>query len=180
MAAKMMGKVASRICKYSGGPKFCGNHSMSHCFRDKCALRRNSRSRWQESNFWQKSFEIPHFKKQDGVSLSVMKSFYISLIIIGPRGLAYEAKFFCRNLCISHHFQDTCIFCILHKNSRWPPKWRESNFWETLPVDPAVTMRVKNFVEIVPSHTISKINAFYVLPFCIGSLRKVNHFQIFT
>ena len=66
MAAKMMGrrflrKVASRICKYSGGPKFCGNNSMSHCFRDKCALCRNSRSTWQESNFWQKSWENASF-----------------------------------------------------------------------------------------------------------------------
>ena len=28
-------------------------------------------------------------------------------------------------------------FYILHRNSRWPKKWRKNDFWENLPVDSA-------------------------------------------
>ena len=43
MAAKVAGKqflqkVANRLCRYPGGPKFCRNHSISHRFQDKCAF----------------------------------------------------------------------------------------------------------------------------------------------
>ena len=34
------------------------------------------------------------------------------------------------------------------------------HFWEKTPVDSADTLRVKNFVEIDPSCTVSEINAF--------------------
>ena len=37
-------------------------------------------------------------------------------------------------------------------------KWRENNFWENSPLDSADTLRVKNFVEIALSSTVSKIN----------------------
>ena len=37
-------------------------------------------------------------------------------------------------------------------------KWRESNFCEMSPVDPADTLRVKNFVKITPSGTVSELN----------------------
>ena len=43
-------------------------------------------------------------------------------------------------------------FCILHRNSRWLVKWRESDFCEKLPVNSAYTLRVKNFVKITISH----------------------------
>ena len=39
-------------------------------------------------------------------------------------------------------------FCILHRNSRWPPKCGKRYFWGNSPVDPADTLRVKTFVEV--------------------------------
>ena len=45
-------------------------------------------------------------------------------------------------------------------NSRWLSKWQRNDFWEKSPVDSADTLRVKNFVEIAPSHTVSEINTF--------------------
>ena len=50
-------------------------------------------------------------------------------------------------------------FCVLHRNLRWPPKWREGDFWGKLPVDSAYTPWVETFVEIALSHTISETNA---------------------
>ena len=37
---------------------------------------------------------------------------------------------------------------------------RKTIFWEKLPVDSADTMRVKNFVEIAQSRSVSEINKF--------------------
>ena len=39
-------------------------------------------------------------------------------------------------------------------------KWRENDFWQNIADDSVYTLRVKNFVEIALSHTISKINLF--------------------
>ena len=39
-------------------------------------------------------------------------------------------------------------------------KWRENDFWEKSPVDSADNLRVKNFMEISLSRSISKINRF--------------------
>ena len=56
------------------------------------------------------------------------------------------------------------FFGVLHRNSRWPPKsGGENNFCKKSPVDSADTMRVKNFVEIAPSCSISEINVFLCL-----------------
>ena len=43
-----------------GRKNFCRNHSMSHCFRDKCVFAfyaeiQDGRQKWWESNFWEKS-----------------------------------------------------------------------------------------------------------------------------
>ena len=52
-------------------------------------------------------------------------------------------------------------FCALCRNSRWLPKVSEKNFFfKTSPVDSAYTLWVKNFVEIAPSCTVSKISVF--------------------
>ena len=37
----------------------------------------------------------------------------------------------------------------------------ENDFWEKSPVDSADTLRVKNFVEITLSRSVSKINTFF-------------------
>ena len=52
-------------------------------------------------------------------------------------------------------------FCVFCRNSRWPPKRREHNFWEKSPVVSVDTLRVKNFDKIILSRTVSEINAFY-------------------
>ena len=33
---------------------------------------------------------------------------------------------FRQNYSISHRFRDKCILCILHRNTRWPPRWQEN------------------------------------------------------
>ena len=52
------------------------------------------------------------------------------------------------------------VFEFLCRNPRWPPKVAENDCWEKSPVDPADTLRVKNFVEIALAHSVSKINMF--------------------
>ena len=42
-------------------------------------------------------------------------------------------------------------------------KWWKNDFWEKLPVDSTDILRVKNFIELTISHTISQINQFFVL-----------------
>ena len=52
-------------------------------------------------------------------------------------------------------------FCILHRNSTWPPKMVGKCFFfflEKWPVDCAHTLWVKNFIEISLSRTLSEIN----------------------
>ena len=61
---------------------------------------------------------------------------------------------FRQNGSISHPFRDKCVFVFYAEIPRW---WRESNFWEMLPVDTTDNLWVKTFVEIVPSLTISEI-----------------------
>ena len=39
-------------------------------------------------------------------------------------------------------------------------KWQENNFWEKSPIDSTNTLKVKHFVEITLSHTVSEINVF--------------------
>ena len=51
--------------------------------------------------------------------------------------------------------------CILRRNSRWPQKWRENDFWGNSQLDSAYILQVKNFIEIAQSLTIIKINAFF-------------------
>ena len=49
-------------------------------------------------------------------------------------------------------------FCILHRNSRWPPKkWQERDFCKMSPVHSADTLRGQNFIEIALSGTVSSI-----------------------
>ena len=65
MAAKMvgklfLGKVASRLCRYSAGKKIRQNHPISHHFWDKCvfvfyAEIQDGCQRWQENDFWEMS-----------------------------------------------------------------------------------------------------------------------------
>ena len=70
---------------------------------------------------------------------------------------------FRRNRSISFRFQDKRFFFVLRRNSRWPPKVVGKRFGEKSPVHSADTPRVKNFVEIALSRSVSKIISFCIL-----------------
>ena len=67
---------------------------------------------------------------------------------------------FCRNRSIWLRFRDKHVFAFYAEIQDGCQKWRENNFWEKSPVDSADTLRVKNFVEIALSHSVSEINVF--------------------
>ena len=67
---------------------------------------------------------------------------------------------FCRNRSISLHFQNKRVFVLNGEIQDGRHKWQENDFCEKLLVDSADTLRVKNFVEIALSHSVSDINAF--------------------
>ena len=46
-------------------------------------------------------------------------------------------------------FLSIFFFCVLRRNSRWPPKLRENDFCKKSSVDSGNTLWVKNFVKIV-------------------------------
>ena len=52
------------------------------------------------------------------------------------------------------------LFLHFMQKLRWLPRMVGKLFWEKSAVDSADIPRVKNFIEIALSHTISKINAF--------------------
>ena len=47
-------------------------------------------------------------------------------------------------------------FCFFCRNSRWPQKWRENNFWEKSVDDSTGTLGGQNAL----SRTVSEVNAF--------------------
>ena len=64
---------------------------------------------------------------------------------------------FCQNRSISHCFQDKCAFAFYAEIQDGRQKRQENDFCKKLPVYSAVTLWVKNFIEIILSHTISEI-----------------------
>ena len=84
-------------------------------------------------------------------------------------------------------------FCILRRNSRWPPKTAGNRFLGKVASKTHDSLRVKNFVKITLSRTISEILKIFIFSimkivvfslslisrlFCIGSLPKVNDIYI--
>ena len=67
------------------------------------------------------------------------------------------------NLVCSFFLFISFFFCVLCRNSKWHQKWRENDFWEKSPVDSTDILRVKNFVEIALSRSVSEINLFLCL-----------------
>ena len=67
---------------------------------------------------------------------------------------------FRRNCSISLRFQDKLVFAFNAEIQDGRQEWRENDFCEKSPVDSANTLRVKSFVEIALSHTVSEINVF--------------------
>ena len=59
MGKQFLRKIASRLCKYPAGQKFCRNRSISLRFRDKCVFAfkaeiQDGRQKWRENDFWEK------------------------------------------------------------------------------------------------------------------------------
>ena len=69
-------------------------------------------------------------------------------------------KEFRRNRSISLRFRDKCFFAFYAETQDGWQKCRKNNFRKKSPVDSADTLRIKNFVEIALSHSVSEINAF--------------------
>ena len=65
-----------------------------------------------------------------------------------------------RNRSISLHFQDKRIFVFNTEIQDGCQKWLENDFWEKSSIDSANTLRVKNFIEIALSRSVSEINVF--------------------
>ena len=69
---------------------------------------------------------------------------------------------FRRNRSISLRFRDKCIFVFNTEIQDGRQKWRGKGFFfcEIMPLDSTDTLRVKNFVEIALSRSVSEINTF--------------------
>ena len=61
---------------------------------------------------------------------------------------------------LSLRFRDKPGFAFYAEIQDGRQKWRENDFWGKSPVDSGDTLRVKNFVKIALSRSISEINAF--------------------
>ena len=64
---------------------------------------------------------------------------------------------------ISLHFRDKRIFAFNAEIQDVRQKWWKNEFWKKSPVDSAVTLCIKHFVEIALSLSVSEINAFLCL-----------------
>ena len=180
---RFLEKVASRLCRYPAGQKFRQNRSILLCFRDKCLFAfyaQIQHEKWRENDFWEKS-------PVDSADTLRIKLFL--------------------EIALSHSFSEINTFCVLRRNSRWPPKvvgkqflkkvasrlwrypagqkfcrnrsillrfqykhffscfaqiqdgcqkWRENDLGEKSSVDSAGTLRVKNFIEITLSCSVSE------------------------
>ena len=61
---------------------------------------------------------------------------------------------------ILHHSRDKCVFAFYAEIQDGCQKWWEKDFCEMSPLHSADTLRVKTFIEITLSRTVSKINEF--------------------
>ena len=66
--------------------------------------------------------------------------------------------------CISHCFQDKCVFAFYAEIQYGRQKWRENHFWQKVADKFTHTPWVKNVVEIALSPTICEINGFLHFP----------------
>ena len=73
------------------------------------------------------------------------------------RKTIFVGQKFRRNRSILLRFQDKRVF-VFNAEIQDDCRWQENNFWEKSPVDCADTLRVKNFVKIALSHSISEIS----------------------
>ena len=97
---------------------------------------RNGHQKWGENDFWEKS-------PVDSADNLRVKNFV--------------------QIALSSSISKINGFCVLRRNSRWPPKVAGKQFLRKTPVDSADTLRIKNFVEIALSCSVSEINTISVL-----------------
>ena len=72
-----------------------------------------------------------------------------------------------RNRSVSLRFRDKRVFAFNAEIQDGCQKWMENNFCEKSPVNSENTLRIKNFIEIALSHTISEINVFLCFQHCV-------------
>ena len=163
------------------GQKFCQNRSILLRFRDKHVFVFNTeiqegRQKWRENEFLEMSpidCRYPACQKSLYLAVSYINRFLRltqkfkmaskSNRKIASRLCRYPAgKKFHQNCSISLRFQDKHVFVFNVEIQDGCQKWQENDFWEKLAIDSAATLRVKNFVEIALSRSISEISGFYV------------------
>ena len=70
-------------------------------------------------------------------------------------------------------------FCVLRRNSQCGhKKWWENHFWQKVSDNSTHTLRVKNFVEINLSRTVSEINTFFHFHHCKIQKIAITHLAI--
>ena len=113
-------------------------------------------SRWW-TKFWKFNFFsqalylrslVPKGSKQCSKSLYLLRVFEINDIFNFHQNPRWQPK---------SRSQDKCIFNAEIQDGH--QKWPQSDFCEMSPVHSADTLRVKNFIKIAQSHTVSRINA---------------------
>ena len=146
-------KVAGQLPGYPGGQIIYRNLSILHHFRDKCIFAfyveiQDDRQIWRETIFLEKwpvdavntlgvkifakialpctvfsinAFFVFYAKIQDSCKKWWENHFWEKSPDDSTDTLG--VKKFCRNHSILHLFLDKCIFAILCRNSRWPPKF---------------------------------------------------------
>ena len=139
MAGKQfLGTIASSLCNYPGGQKFCRNCSLSHCLRDKCIFAFYAEiqagcQKWCENDFWGK---LPH-DSEDTLGTKILTN----LLYLTP-------------------FARYMHFCVLGRNSRWPPKIAGKRFLGKVASSLCLYPGGQKFVEIAlscPDSVIFKI-----------------------
>ena len=93
------------FCRYPVGQKFRQNSSISHRFREKCVLRFMQKFEMAAKNGGKTIFGETHQKTADALRI---KNFV--------------------KIALSHTVSEKNVFCVLCRNSRWPPKMTGKQF----------------------------------------------------
>ena len=185
---RFLGKVASKLCRYPVGQKFHRNRSISLRFRDKRVFAfyaeiQDGRQKWPENDFlgkplidsadtlWAKNFvEIAlsrsvseintflHFtQKFKMAAKSGGKTLFCKTSPVDSPYTLWVKNFIKIALSCSVSEINT-FFAFYAEIQDGCQKWRENDFWEKSLVESPNTFRVKNFVEIALSRSVSEIN----------------------
>ena len=97
----------------------------------------------------------------------------------GKKNLPWRSKFRPYRS-ISLRFRDKLIFAFNAEIQDGHQKWQENNFCEKSPIDSTDTLRIRNFIEIALSCSVSEINVFLCLTKKFKMATKSGGKQIFA